>query len=274
MSYWPAPLWASANHFSSVTPYSSSRNSMSKPASDLASGMIFSLNGVRPPSANAPMMTLPPAPSRCEARSRAGGEAGASPAPPAGASATERQPEAINVSHRSPPFVGCTMHHGGTGRVEEARVRGIEGRAEGRADRCGEPALGADGEPLVADAHVDEGLVAHRLDDVDLAGERRGLPGSTSRRSSGRMPRSGDAAGAARRPSLGAERQRGARDQEAVIVDDRARGGSSAGCRRRSPRTGWRAGRRSRPAARPAAARPRAARRPGRPWSAPRPGRG
>src|SRR5882724_7994707 len=61
MSYWPAAFLASANHFSSVTPYSSSRNWTSKPPSALASGMIFSLKGTSPPSAKAPMMTLPPA---------------------------------------------------------------------------------------------------------------------------------------------------------------------------------------------------------------------
>src|ERR1700676_377713 len=143
---------------------------MSKPCC-FASGMIFSLNGVMPPSAKAPMMTLPPA-------ARAGEVAPPSAVIRASPALPWRSFLRLNCRRRGwlsvmlqVSLVRCPMHHGGTRRVEEARVCGIECHADGRADRRNETSRGADGEPLVADAQIDQRLVAHRLDDVDLGGE-------------------------------------------------------------------------------------------------------
>src|SRR3990167_3756862 len=163
-SYWPALFWASANHFSSVTPYSSSRNWTSNPPSALASGMIFSLNGVRPPSANAPMMTLPPAACAVDAEPP-NVVSSARPAPLCSSSLRFkcRWKGWLSLILLS-SLVRCPMHHGRTRRVEETRVSGVECHADGRADRRSKSSACAYREPLAADTQINKCLITHWLD--------------------------------------------------------------------------------------------------------------
>src|SRR4051812_36734648 len=144
---------------------------MSKPAS-LASGMIFCLNGVRPPSAKAPMITFLPAVLAATGRPNAvrAVEASARPIPPL---STERRVSllmldcVISLSITVDPMDGRQA-----GGIEEACIRHIESEPDVGAHRAPEVAACTDRNIAAADADIDQGLVAHRFDDIDLAGQR------------------------------------------------------------------------------------------------------
>src|SRR5262245_658623 len=221
-SYWPALFWASANHFSRVTPYSSSRNWMSKPASDLASGMIFCLKGVRAPSAKAPMMTLPPAALTVGGAARVA----TSVDPMARRALVLRSLRRFSLRcSNSRVFILVSslsyipMHDGRARGIEKAGVVGIEGDSDGRADGGTEPARRPGRQLLLAEADHDQRLVAHRLDHIDLAIEGRGAAGCAEHDVLGPYADLADGLAGAGGATARAERQRHAGDMEAGIVD-------------------------------------------------------
>ena len=173
------------------------------PVCFLNSGMIVCLNGMSAPSSNAPMTSL--LARRCvrsrrragrgSRRARPGGERGLRPASRAAAAGSRAAEAALawtcGTSYRRLPLLA------GRRSLPVERRRTAPARRSTRSPGAtrtpiGDPigasnARGARADhALVTDADLDERLVAHRLDDVDLAGERAGrLPRRDEPRSSG-----------------------------------------------------------------------------------------
>ena len=115
-------------------------------------------------------------PGRRAGRARQGREQAPAPAPPLSNVAAADVCVSVDRrhAHRLHPPVVDPVHHGGARPSKKHAFDGVERHADVEPIGAVKPRARADGELFVADAHVDERLVAHRLDDIDLARQRAG----------------------------------------------------------------------------------------------------
>src|SRR5262249_18498676 len=111
------------------------------------------------------------------------------------------------------------VHHRGARAVEEARLCRLEPYARDGPDRRRESAAGAQGQGVVADSQIDEGLVAHWLHHVDLAPEGAGRIRLNEAEFLRSHPDLDDVRSDARVAPRRMERNRDAADMQAALID-------------------------------------------------------
>src|ERR1700761_8270982 len=139
---------------------------MSKPCA-VARGMIFSLKGTSAPSVNPPITTFFPAAFAGVAEPRPARSA--APAPPLSKLRRLTPPRPVSVELIALPPVIDPVNDGHALRIEKECVVRVEFRSDLRAHASCKAPWRAHGKMFVAHAHVDQRLIAHGFNDIDLA---------------------------------------------------------------------------------------------------------